>query len=55
MAKIRSIWSPWTCPCFCFKAGIASLSDITKEYNLPSEFLFEHLITKRLGSIIEGL
>ena len=38
----------------CFQAGIATLAEFTKEYNLPSEFLFEHMINKRLGSVIEG-
>ena len=33
--------------------GTVSVSVITKDYNLPSDFVFEQ-ITARLGSIIEG-
>lgn len=33
--------------------GTVSVGTITKDYNLPSDFVFEQ-VTKRLGSIIEG-
>ena len=34
-------------------SGTVSISVITKDYNLPSDFVYEQMV-KRLGSIIEG-